>query len=107
VEGPYSTFHVTVRTALKDDLTDLSDLAERHGVVAQNWTANTRTISREESECLPGMTLPAERTGAAELGVAARTEAAVRTFLTVWTLAAPFREVLDVHLGLHGNPATA
>jgi len=107
VEGPYSTFHAVVSTALNDDLLDLSDLAEQHDVVVQNWTANTRTISREESERLPKATPPAERTGTVALGIAARTEAAVRTFLAAWTRAAPFREVPDVHLGLNGTLAQA
>lgn len=105
--SPYSTFHAIVRTALNDELADLDEIAGQHDVEAQNWTAETRVISRAESEGLASRFIRADSTGDVELGIAARSEEEARTFVAAWAERGALREVLDVHLGLAGTQARA
>lgn len=104
VKSPFSTYQATIRKDKHDRLPELEKLAEAHGVIVQNWTTETRQLSREDSQTIAPAYRPPPLTEVAELGIAARSEKNVQAFLSA--IASPGREVTEWHLALSGTTLT-
>lgn len=107
VKSPFSTFHATLHKARHDTLSDLERHAEGHNLIVQNWTTETRLLSRDDSETIAPNYPPSQPAEVAELGIASRSQDAVAAFLEALAAAQEGREVTAWHLALAGAQVKA